>query len=88
MTLIRRDWHNQALCANEDSEFWFYESPKGGGLSIEIQKRIKVAKQICSDCSVKLKCLEQGMEAENLIQGTIWGGLTLWDRQRLIDKAG
>lgn len=88
MTLIRREWHSQALCANEDSTFWFYENPKGGSLSPEVQKVIKTAKKICSDCPVKVECLAQGIETENLIAGTIWGGLTLWDRQRLIDKAG
>jgi len=88
MTLIHRDWHTQALCAGEDPEFWFYDSTKGRSINLETEKKIKIAKSICSDCPVRLKCLEQGMEEENLIQGTIWGGLTLWDRQRLVDKAG
>lgn len=80
-----KEWHKQALCANEDPELWFYEPISGSGIDAKLRLQIKTAKSICSDCPVKNLCLEQGLEAENMIIGTIWGGF-LWQERKLMRK--
>ena len=83
---MSRDWHSDALCANESSDFWFYEMPVGGQLTPDIKNQIKIAVKICGDCPVKSQCLEQGLERENLIIGSIWGGLVFRERQYLAKR--
>ncbi len=83
---MNREWHKDALCANEASDFWFYEMPVGGMLPAHIKKEIEIAVKICGDCPVKSQCLEQGLERENLIIGSIWGGLVFRERQYLANR--
>lgn len=83
---MSRDWHKDALCANESSDFWFYEMPVGGQLTPDIKNQIKIAVKICGDCPVKSQCLDQGLERENLIIGSIWGGLVFRERQYLVKR--
>lgn len=83
--LASREWHKQGLCANEASDWWFYDMPTGGNLPPEVRNQIQVAVNICQDCPVKLQCLEQGLEDENLINGSIWGGM-LYHQRRGIAK--
>lgn len=78
-------WHKDALCANEDPELWFYEPVLGRGIDTALRLQIKAAKSICSDCPVRNLCLEQGLEDENMIAGTIWGGF-LWQERRLMRR--
>lgn len=83
---MSRDWHKDALCANEASDWWFYEMPVGGQLTPDIKNQIKIAVKICGDCPVKSQCLDQGLERENLIIGSIWGGLVYRERQYLAKR--
>jgi hypothetical protein len=83
---LNREWHKDALCANEASDFWFYEMPVGGQLTPDIKNQIKIAVKICGDCPVKSQCLDQGLERENLIIGSIWGGLVFRERQYLAKR--
>ena len=83
---MNREWHKDALCANEASDFWFYEMPVGGQLTPDIKNQIKIAVKICGDCPVKSQCLDQGLERENLIIGSIWGGLVFRERQYLAKR--
>jgi WhiB family redox-sensing transcriptional regulator len=43
-------------------------------------KMIKVAKEVCNDCPVRLRCFDYALSAQ--MQG-IWGGTTAEERQAL-----
>ena len=83
---MNREWHKDALCANEASDFWFYEMPVGGQLTPDIKNQIIIAVKLCGVCPVKSQCLDQGLERENLIIGSIWGGLVFRERQYLAKR--
>ena len=68
------DWHNQALCAQVDSEIFFPE--KGGST--------RAAKEICGRCAVKAACLAYALENEERFG--IWGGLSERERRKLKKK--
>lgn len=44
------------------------------------KKMIKVAKDVCNDCPVRLRCFDYGLSA-NMVG--IWGGTTSEERSRL-----
>ena len=62
------------------------DMPVGGQLTPDIKNQIKIAVKICGDCPVKSQCLDQGLERENLIIGSIWGGLVFRERQYLAKR--
>jgi WhiB family redox-sensing transcriptional regulator len=66
--------YSQALCAQTDPELFFPE--KGGS--------VRLAKEICAKCPVKLDCLQEALE-HNYNDG-IWGGLASRERARLKKK--
>lgn len=41
---------------------------------------------ICNECPVSKLCLKQGLEDDNLHTGSIWGGLTSYERRVLTKK--
>ena len=64
-------WQSQARCAEVDPEIFF---PERGGSS-------KAARAVCSQCDVRLQCLEYALN--NKEQFGIWGGTSERERRRL-----
>ena len=64
-------WQEQALCAQTDPEAFF---PEKGGSTRE-------AKRICSDCPVRLECLEFALANDERFG--IWGGMSERERRKL-----
>ena len=60
-----------SLCAQTDPEQFF---PEKGGTSYP-------AKKICSECEVRIECLEWALKNDE--QFGIWGGLTALERNQL-----
>lgn len=81
------NWHEQASCGSHpDPELWWYNFYK-----IEDQKKLQVLRMaeaitICNQCPVRDLCLKQGLEDENLHLGSIWGGLTAFERRTMAKK--
>jgi hypothetical protein len=81
------NWHEQASCGNHpDPELWWYNFYK-----IEDQKKLQVLRMaeaisICNQCPVRDLCLKQGLEDDNLHLGSIWGGLTAFERRSMAKK--
>lgn len=65
-----------ALCFGEDPALWQLDSPNDYRLP-----KTAEAKDICSRCPVRLKCLAVAMERNE--EHGIWGGLTPKERQEL-----
>lgn len=84
---VSPNWHSEAGCGNHpDPELWWYNFYK-----IEDQKKLQVLRMaealtICNDCPVQELCLKQGLEDENLHLGSIWGGLTAYERRVIVGK--
>jgi len=81
-----RDWHAKGLCTGSpDPDLWHYENTRvPDEQQLEVLRSIQ-AIEICHDCPVKMECLKQGMEHENIISGiggcgSIWGGLMTGER--------
>jgi len=79
------NYHREALCGKDyDPDLWSYMS------SIERDKKrvmvynIITAKKICNECPVKMECLKEGLQEENLKthqgEGLIWGGMLVSER--------
>ncbi len=85
-----RSWHERGLCSgHKDPDLWHYDNAVTIGVQDEQVNRSVQAIQICSDCPVKLDCLEQGLEPENLLwsisgHGSIWGGMLTSERALMI----
>ena len=81
------DWHEQGLCAKHpDPELWWYKSSK-----IDDEKQLQIlrmieAVEICNECPVRELCLKQGLEDDNLHEGSIWGGLMNYERRKIRKK--
>ena len=83
----RHDWHDEAACNNHpDPELWFYEGRHYDDEQKLQAYRIIEALDICSECPVSNLCLKQGLEDENLIAGTIWGGMLYSERLVIAGK--
>ena len=89
MTLPDKSWHLDGNCnQHPDPDLWHYEN------SIYPDERELQALRsveaiiLCRTCPVKDKCLQEGMEDVNVQfwggWGTIWGGLLLSERYRLL----
>lgn len=80
-----RSWHDEGLCNGHPTpDIWHYENS-----ILQDEQRLAVlnsieAIQICNECPVRLQCLEQGMEMENITytggSGSIWGGMLMSER--------
>lgn len=64
-------WQAEALCAQTDPDVFFPE--KGGST--------RDAKMICSECAVRLECLQYALEKDEKFG--IWGGLSERERKKL-----
>ena len=72
--------------ANPDA--WFPTVPNGGRPSTILRRmvpEIKYALKICSTCTKKEECFEEGMKPVNLGNG-IWGGVLAGDRIAIADE--
>ena len=83
------NYHSEAKCGEGyDPDLWAYMS------SIERDKKrsmvynIIAAKKICDMCPVKMECLKEGLQEENLKthqgEGLIWGGLLVSERALML----
>lgn len=83
------NYHSEALCGKDyDPDLWSYMC------SIERDKKrvmvynIIVAKKICDECPVKMECLKEGLQEENLKthqgEGLIWGGMLVSERALML----
>jgi len=73
-------WYKNAGCLNNDPDWWSYgEVRTREDFEYEVDK-VRVALLICDSCPVKNECLKTGMEKENMITGSIWGGLLYSER--------
>ncbi len=66
-------WMIGAMCYGKPTKWWF---PKRGDKAEDVFN-FKVAKRICSTCSVKKQCHEYGLETGSM---GVWGGVTLRGR--------
>jgi WhiB family redox-sensing transcriptional regulator len=68
-------------CASADPELFFpQENEIYPGKIISKYIDIAAAKRICSDCPIKLQCLEYGLKNAEI---GIWGGMTESQRETL-----
>lgn len=68
------DWGQYAKCKGEPASWWFVESYGNA----EGRWNTVRAKEICSQCSVRVQCLNYANE--NLEIYGVWGGLTPKER--------
>lgn len=71
MTEDEIKWREQANCIGEDRSMFF---PVQGDI-----QSLRDAKKICSECHVRLECLELGMTQTH----GVWGGLSARERKIL-----
>ncbi|CAN5922823.1 N/A [soil metagenome] len=64
-------WATEAKCLNADPDVFF---PEKGGSTRE-------AKRICSECTVRVACLEYALEQDERFG--IWGGMSERERRKL-----
>lgn len=82
-------WHAQGNCSGHpDPELWHYQnSMHADEQELQVLRSIE-AISLCRTCPVKDKCLEEGLRDENIQfwggWGTIWGGLLLSERYKLL----
>jgi WhiB family redox-sensing transcriptional regulator len=68
-------WQERGLCVGEDPEIFF---PSHGDTGEE-------ARRICALCAVRMRCIEQAVEADEF---GIWGGLDQHERRALRRRRG
>jgi WhiB family transcriptional regulator, redox-sensing transcriptional regulator len=50
------------------------------------REKVRVAREICSECPVRMLCLDYAMEANE--QFGVWGGMTYKERKQLKRRSG
>lgn len=76
------------LCSTHPNpDLWFPESAINQGRPSRKQHQTMVenaieAMEICLECPIRARCLEEGMKEENIEHG-IWGGILAGDRIKL-----
>jgi hypothetical protein len=91
MVLKDRRWHEQGNCnRHPDPDLWHYNNSNDSDVQkLEVLRSVQ-AIELCHICPVRVKCLEQGLERENLEftggHGSIWGGLLTVERYLLTTK--
>jgi WhiB family redox-sensing transcriptional regulator len=68
------DWRLRAACRGADPELFFPEGTAGPA-----QKSVALAKQICSECQVRARCLDWAVE--HCAAFGVWGGRTEQERR-------
>lgn len=87
-------WHDEALCTGHpDPDLWFYDNTRHDDEQKLAVLRTVQAIELCNICPVRMQCLEQGLEDENLDligetigSGSVWGGLMTSERILLCKK--
>jgi len=91
MVLKDRTWHAEGNCTGHpDPDLWHYNNSNDSDTQrLEVLRSVQ-AIELCNICPVRSKCLEQGLERENLEftggHGSIWGGLLTVERYLLTTK--
>ena len=93
MTLPDKRWHAEGNCNNHpDPDLWHYESSiYADERDLQVLRSVE-AITLCRSCPVKDKCLQEGLEPENIQfwggVGSIWGGLMMSERYKLTKDRG
>jgi hypothetical protein len=84
-----KSWHKEGSCNNHpDPDLWHYENARFAD-----EQRLQVLRSVeaihlCRRCPVKNECLQEGLEPENIQYwggwGSIWGGLLMSERYKLL----
>ncbi len=69
-------WRERAKCLTEDPDLFF---PIGTSMSASFQ--LTRAKKVCSECEVRLPCLQWAIDQG--IEHGVWGGLSEDERRSL-----
>lgn len=67
-------WRNEAICRDTDPELFFPVGTTGQAL-LQIDR----AKQVCTECAVRVSCLEFALETNQ--DSGIWGGTSEEERR-------
>ena len=83
------NYHSKALCGKDyDPDLWSYMCSIQRDKQRVMVYNIIVAKKICDECPVKMECLKEGLQKENLEthqgEGLIWGGLLVSERALML----
>ena len=83
------NYHREALCGKDyDPDLWSYMCSVERDKQRVMVYNITVAKKICDMCPVKMECLKEGLQEENLKthqgEGLIWGGLLVSERALML----
>jgi hypothetical protein len=83
------NYHSEALCGKDyDPDLWSYMCSVERDKQRVMVYNITVAKKICDMCPVKMECLKEGLQEENLKthqgEGLIWGGLLVSERALML----
>jgi hypothetical protein len=85
----RQEWHEQGICnKHPDPDLWHYENARfADEQKLQVLRSVEAIK-ICNTCPVKNKCLEEGLQPDNIQYwggwGSIWGGLLMSERYKLL----
>ena len=75
---------------DENPDLWFPTVPNGGFWDTKIRRiasEVRYALNVCANCPIKEKCLQEGMKHENLSYG-IWGGRLAGERIMMAKEQG
>lgn len=72
MSITEITWRNRGACNGLDPAVFFPDS----------EENAEEAKSICSECAVRLSCLEHALVVRE--RDGVWGGLTEKERRRII----
>ena len=83
------NYHSEALCGQGyDPDLWSYMCSVERDKQRVMVYNITVAKKICDMCPVKMECLKEGLQEENLKthqgEGLIWGGMLVSERALML----
>lgn len=68
-------WTQNAACRGLPADWWYPPAP----ITPAATENMHRAKALCSDCPVRLECLEAGLSEDY----GIWGGLSPKQRMRI-----
>ena len=69
-------WRNEAVCRDTDPELFFPVGTTGQAL-LQIDR----AKEVCTECTVRVSCLEFAIETNQ--DSGIWGGTSEEERRNI-----
>lgn len=74
LTNNKESWRQQGICSQTDPDIWF----PGAGQTAQA----RLAIELCSQCPVRIECLEAALTSEDE-EGGIWGGTTMKERKEM-----